>query len=375
MNKKNIKLDFLNIKIIRILYIIIMIIVILNISACHKKTNITIYEGPYTEDLGEQYVNEGRYNDALNYYETKLEQSIKKSGESSQNAAIIYNQIGEVYIYLGNRDEALKFLDKAIKINTKYNDELELAVNYNQIGKIYVSIGGDVNEGLSYFNKAEEIYKKYSMEKSLVMASVLNNKGRLYNKSGQYEKALDSYKSAIAIDQTNGQDKARLYIVIGQLYVNMKEFEKAEEQYYNAEKILKEESNEYLMGELYQEKGLLYDERGEYKKAISEYEKAIKIFELNREYELELALVYNNMGYAFIMNKELEKALDKLTMACQIIEKSSLVTDRKERSRNNYKHNLSQCYQGLTGDTSEENFEKWYQDKMSEGLKGVDYSQ
>lgn len=374
MDKKYlIKNYYINKKVIRLFFIIFTLFFVLDITACHKKT-ITIYEGPST-DLGEQYVKEGRYHDALNYYETKLEQIIKNSGEYSQNAAVFYDHIGEVYIYLGNRDEALNFLDKAIQINTKYKDELELAVNYNQIGKIYINIGGDAKEGLSYLDKAEAIYRKKSLEKSLAMASVLSNKGRLYNKVGQYEKALEYYKSALNIDQTNGQDKAKLYIVIGQLYVNMKEFKKAEEQYYNAENIILEENNEYLMGKLSQEEGLLYDEQGEYEKAISQYEKAINIFESDRQYDLDLALVYNNMGYAYIMRNELKKALEKFTTACQIIENVSPCTKQVEEDRRDYKHNLRQCYQGLTGDTSEENFEKWYQDKMSEKLKGVYNSQ
>lgn len=226
------------IKAIKLLIFLITILLSISVSSCEKKPDITIYAGPNDQDIGEWYVKEGLYEEALNSYNNKLEQVINNRGENSSEAAAIYDSIGEIYVYLGKCDEALNFLDDAIRINTINKDELGLASNYNQMGKIYINIGGDSNEGLSYFDKAEEIYKKYSWDKLPVMAGVLSNKGKLYKNMGENKNALDCFDMALDIYHANNKDDAKLQMEMGQLFVRMKEFKEAEIYYDNAEQII-----------------------------------------------------------------------------------------------------------------------------------------
>jgi hypothetical protein len=74
-------------------------------------------------------------------------------------------------------------------------------------------------------------------------------------------------------------------------------------------------------------------------------------------------------------DKDLEKALYNLIIACQIVENISPTTNEVEEDKRDYKQNLRMCYQGLTGDKAEENFEEWYHDKISDGIEGMDNSQ
>ena len=360
---------------IRIVISILAFLLIFNLCACQKKSNITIYSGPLENNIGESYVREGKYNEALDYYKLLLKPVIEKEGENSSAAAQIYNYIAEIYIYQENQNEALKYIDKAVKINTDYNDQLSLAGNYLVKGKIYSYIGGDVEEGLSYLEDAETIYSNFFWKYTLEMADVLINKGNIYKNMNKYEEALKNYENALDIYQKNGQKDAVIYLLIGQIYTHENDFEKAEDSYKKAEIIIIENKEIFLKGNLNKLKGSMYVTKGDYENAINEYEEALKVFCSDEQYKLSVAQVCNNLGYAYAMNRNLNMAVEKLIISCKIIENTSADNELIEKDKRDYKHNLKTYYQALTKDKAEENFEKWYQDKMSDGLEGVDNSQ
>jgi len=356
-----------------ILMMFFFLLITLSLCSCQKKPSVTFYAGPSDNDIGEQLIHEERYQDALDYYNRMLDETIKNYGENSSAVAEINNSIGEIYIYKRNREDALDYLNKSIFINKKLKDELGLASNFVQMAKISIYISGETDEGLTYLEEAEKIYMKYSWGNRLVMAGVLSNKGRLYKNEGDYEKALDCYEKALDIYHKNDQDDAMIYILMGQIYMQKKEYQKAELHFNNANNIILSENDDYLMGKLKLVTGLMYDNKGEYEKAIGEYEKALKVFKSYEQYKSDTALIYNNIGYVYMEDRKLEKAIDNLIIACQIVENISPTTNEVEDDKRDYKQNLRMCYQGLTGDKIDENFEKWYKDKMSEGLKGENF--
>ena len=64
---------------------------------------------------------------------------IKAYGDNHPDAAASYNNLGIVYIDLGNKSFALKYHEKALQIKNKiYGDNHpDVAGSYNNLGNVY----------------------------------------------------------------------------------------------------------------------------------------------------------------------------------------------------------------------------------------------
>ena len=164
-----------------------------------------------------------------------------------------------------------------------------------------------------YAEKAECYWRIEQVEECKKMAEAalelddLNSKGHnylgnVYSELKEYEKAIEQYKKAINID-LNFRDP---YINLGNVYSDLKEYEKAIEQYKKAIEIDPKYPGSY------NNLGLVYYDLKDCEKAIAQYTKAI-------ETDPKYASAYNNLG---IVHKELERdleaAIEQFTKAIEI---------------------------------------------------------
>jgi tetratricopeptide (TPR) repeat protein len=101
-----------------------------------------------------------------------------------QNIAA-YSNRGIFYTNLGQWDNAIADLTKAIAINPKY------PVSYANRGIVYVNLGQQ-EKAIVDFSKAIEIDPHYTL--------VFHNRGVAYGNTGQYEKAKSDFLRAIKLD-------------------------------------------------------------------------------------------------------------------------------------------------------------------------------
>jgi tetratricopeptide (TPR) repeat protein len=115
----------------------------------------------YNNQLGRVYLNMGEYSKALSFYERSLE--IKKIAlpPNHPDLATSYNNIGLVYYNMGEYSKALSYLEKAQQILQKSLPPThpDLATSYNNIGLVYDYMG-EYSKALSYFEKAQQILQK-----------------------------------------------------------------------------------------------------------------------------------------------------------------------------------------------------------------------
>lgn len=358
-NKFYSKRESIAIKLLTILFCFIL-------CSCQKSPNIIFYTDVSSDlyDKDELSVSNEDYQDALNRCQKKLDEV----PADSLAAAYVYKMMGGIYAgYLEDADAAAYYINKAIQIDERENNEIGLALDYNQMSKIYICTGGDIQEGLQFLEKAEQIYEQHGMLDTFEMAGTLINKGRLYNLEGNYEKAINYMIEAQKI-YIEGQDEdIQLYIEIGQIYLEMKDYEKAKEQYVKAQKICESEEDIYYLAEVKNQIAWLYFEQEDYKTAIYYYEQALEFYKKNGFVKKE-AFTCNNMAsavYRFALG--VDKAIPLSIDACRAIEKVIPETIPSSKSKKNYKHNLKYYYMEWSKDESEEGFKAWYQKVVLEG--------
>ncbi len=116
-------------------------------------------------------------------------------------------------------------------------------------------------------------------------------RGNYYVKAGNLEKGIESYESALDLDNINNQVRINL----ANLYYNNKQFVKAEEAF---KKVIEQESE---FGPVYYSLALLYSELNRVDDAVIQLEKAIKIMPQNIR-------VYYNLGLLYDKNKDYKNA-------------------------------------------------------------------
>ncbi|MGV3560266.1 CHAT domain-containing protein [Larkinella arboricola] len=111
----------------------------------------------------------------------------------------IYSSLGEMYKKLGNQDSCYLYFSQANAMLQR-QPELENRISdyviyhYNNQGMMYVRSGG-YKEGLGYLNKALLIAERHTTSQADI-AIIYNNLGGLYEKLGEFKKALELRRSA-----------------------------------------------------------------------------------------------------------------------------------------------------------------------------------
>ncbi len=136
--------------------------------------------------IGNVHFNYKDYVKAIEYYHKSL-QFIGEKNPNLLGEAINTNTLGEAWLFLGNTDSALFYLNKSFNINVQINSRLGQAICYNGMGMVF-------------------------------------------HKNKEYTKAIESFKSAIVIDS---DDIDLIYVAmflanLGKSYLNVKEYELAE---------------------------------------------------------------------------------------------------------------------------------------------------
>ncbi|CAF0851251.1 unnamed protein product [Adineta steineri] len=266
---------------------------------------------PIYGQLGSIKDDQGKYQEALTYYEKSLAIKQKTLPSNHPDLGTSYNNIGLVYYRMGDYPKALSYYGKdlAIKQQSLPSNHPDLGMSYNNIGVVYDSMG-DYPKALSYYEKALAIKQQSLPSNHPDLGMSYNNIGSVYYSMGDYPKALSYYEKALAIKQqslpSNHPSLGMSYNNIGSVYYSMGDYPKALSYYGKALAIQQQSlpSNHPDLGSSYNNIGSVYYSMDDYPKALSYYEKALAIRQqslpsnhpdLGMSYN-SIGLVYENMG-------------------------------------------------------------------------------
>ena len=265
-------------------------------------------------ELGNQYLENGQYEDALLEFDQAYNSDTNEKALEYNKE--VYRCQGIAYYKMGDYENAITMFKYALGI--PYNSEIDLDIlkykilaeealgDYEQaVIDFEAAIALDLADFELYFGKffaQKEIGDRKGATETLERALTLGGKGdeyklnlsKTYYYMEQYEVAISGFRELKAI-------LPEAYYFLGDCYYQKREYDKAIEYFETA-----------IEQDMEQDKGLIYNQLGNCYLAEEEYETALSYFEQGQEVENTIwtkPLMYNEI-IALEKQKKYAKALE-----------------------------------------------------------------
>lgn len=314
------------------------------------KENKTLYKGDFYNLLGETYLNKGRNDLALSYFQQAISyyNTLNAAAETPEKAEC-YENLGLYYWNTGNNELALEYQNRALDLKKKIFGENhpEVAASYNNIGLIYGVEYPD--QAQKFYRNALAIYKETYGESHPKIANTYNNLAIIFQSQQKYELALFQLNNVLEITKDvygeNHPNQGFVYSAMGQIYTTQSKDSAA---LANQEKALNIYQKAYgekhpEIANTYNQLGAIYANEQKFDNALKAYQSALianvadfqntDVYEnpsIDKAYKLISLLtslrlkaeVFENLHYTKTLKiKDLEIALHTLELCDILIDK------------------------------------------------------
>jgi tetratricopeptide (TPR) repeat protein len=187
-----------------------------------------------------------------------------------------YADLGGSYMDIGKIETALPYFEKAISIaRLQKNENLEAAA-LNSLGMSYLYLG-DLDQGIKHCKQALGISQKIGDK--CQEAAVLMNLGTAYKNSGNIQLAIEHHEKSLKVNREIGDQhgEGNTLIALGIAYKNLRNIERAIEYYKKALEISHKISDRRMEGVVLTNMGIAFKNMNTTKDAIDCFERAITI--------------------------------------------------------------------------------------------------
>lgn len=143
-------------------------------------------------------IEQGEYSDSENYLMHNLEVITDKHPDDSLLVLETLNGLGMLYYKINDLESADKFLNKATVISGDINTIKPYMMN--NLGAVYMKLGNP-NKALEYFKDGAEGFKKLFGSMHPDYASCLNNMAGAYKELGDLGESLNLYMKVLDMDK------------------------------------------------------------------------------------------------------------------------------------------------------------------------------
>jgi CHAT domain-containing protein len=184
--------------------------------------------------MGEDYKFLGEYGNAVHAVQTALELNMNRNG-IPQNIALCHQLLGDIYLGMGDVDEALSSYRSSLELfeATNGSHHSSVARSLHRISEAY-DFRGETDSALAYALRARELFRSATAyQPGLLHALLSETIARLCIKKGDFQTSLTRLDEAIAITQqasgrADGLEIARLYSETGSVYARLGTLDSAE---------------------------------------------------------------------------------------------------------------------------------------------------
>ena len=221
----------------------------------------------------------------------------------------------------GEFEKSLDFFHQSLSIATKIQDETKQCESLYKLGILYWNLGKP-NDSKGYLEQAKFLADKFNLEKILHKCEIsleiylFYDKGKDYRYSGEYEKSVNSFRTAIALakkieSQEHELKCLRQMSLTHQDNNQLIEFKNAN---FKALEIARLLNHKIEQGRCLILIGNYYEKINNYSEALNHYERALKITYIQKDKSMCL----NNIGSIYQNFGVYEKALEYLNRSLAI---------------------------------------------------------
>lgn len=172
---------------------------------------------------------------------------------------------------------------------------------------------------INYFREAIEVMEKDPSHDASLLSSAYEGLGDVYELIGDYEKALSCFSKAASLNESRRATSEALR-KIGRVHEKRGETDAAMESYEEAFASLGEDQASVEMARLCMNTGWLYGRKAQYDKAVDYCLRALKLLE-GTDYLADIAQAHNNLAVLYEFKGDWEKAYQHNRMSIEIMEK------------------------------------------------------
>ena len=216
-------------------------------------------------------------------------------------------QLTDKYLSI-DTEKAKEYSLQAIYLAKDMQDTVNLLKFYEKLGDIYFELNG-YNKAIDYYKKAIALQELTSRDTNLV--NLLWVTANACQKSGQYEKAESFLLDALAMVEKKNlyTHLATIYFNLGNTYHSAGKFHEAIQYLKQAQKEIEGGASDVALADVLNNLGIIYYDIGSYEKALDYYLMALDYYEANENNE-GIAGILNNIGIVYYDWGNKEKALE-----------------------------------------------------------------
>ena len=169
-------------------------------------------------NIGNVYMTLERYDSAISNFRKSLE--LKRLNNDKAGMGATLSNIGEIMVKQGRLEEAKGYFDESLSIRLSFKDKVGEAGIRGRLANIYL-MSGDIQAADRELRLSEKVSKDLGLLEQL--KSVYEIRVRLHQKTGDYEKALESSQQLLVIkDSILNKDKAESLAEMQTRYESLK---------------------------------------------------------------------------------------------------------------------------------------------------------
>jgi signal transduction histidine kinase len=230
-----------------------------------KLKEVSLEAGAYVS-LGNVFLDERNYPESVNYF-IKAANLFEGPANDSTGLARAWLNIANIQNILGQYEQALDYVQRAVVIARRKKNDSYLAYCNNLSGRIFRKLKRLDNALLAYEN-ALAIYSE--REDIRNEAEVIYAIGNVYSDQNQFEKAIGTYKRSLALSRKIEAPSQLTYTfsAMGQAYFKLRNHSLALVYIDSSFALARIVKNKYLEMDAYATKGEIYSDQKKFDQAF-----------------------------------------------------------------------------------------------------------